>query len=153
RISTEGITQATTKDVTVTNPDGKSFTLENGLVLEMPPVQNITDVEFSEQFGRKIMTIKGTALFENSYVGMAANGKFVTLNNVVLPSCAMGTGYTAEQHANMGGRVPANVSDTPTCLFIRAFQEGPTFTPTPNKLVIWLAEDFDITKPGSLTIN
>src|SRR5690606_26056954 len=82
---------------------------------------------------------------------------FVTLNGEPLAQCTDGIGMTAAEYAELMGDFgpPLNLSDTPNCLRFAALNSDgqPVITVSDTQFVVWLEDNFDTSKPGSVSIN
>ena len=117
------------------------------------PAKNVTSVNFATDQGQKSMTVSGAGLvgsvdaFEYTE---ALTRSLVTLNGVELPFCSQGIGASAAEIVD-GYGVPANlVSDDPTC-YMLVDLGAPAITA--ERAIVLLADDFDITAQGTVSVN
>ena len=157
-VPTQGFTETATVDVTVTNPDGRTYTLADAFTYAVygPPV--ISSVNFSESDGKKWMTIEGDGFFrDEGALEVVAFASLVKLNGVALPMCTDGTGLTVAEFEEMfsGAPLPLNASDTAPCF--KVFDKEEDSDPWPvigNGLIkVWLSDDFDTSNSGVVTVN
>ena len=145
---------ARTVDVKVTNSNGYSVTIPDGLRYRMPTPKVITGVTFGTEAGKTIMTIAGTGLvgtddpaeFQQAF--SPPYKSFVSLNGTLLNFCTDGTGFTEADLVGYG--IPTS-SDKPDCYYLFDSNVQPIITPTSVK--VWLANSFDTTAPGTVSVN
>lgn len=123
-------------------------------VIPVPPVPptTITDISFTKQDGRNTLILNGVEF--PSYV-YALSRSLISLNGTPLPFCSTNVGFSAQEIITQYG-VPSNlVSDTPNCyyLYVMDSNNAPTPGVTSTQAVIWLSDDFDITAPGTVSID
>lgn len=153
------ITQDTAVDITVTNPNGKSHTVENRFTFKVPPTRKVTSAIVSNETGKNIMTVDGVGFFVDqqdmySTFYTAMNGySLVTVNGQQLKACLEGTAYEEygydipflEENEILG------FADTPPCYFLMSIEGAPIISETQFR--IWLPNNFDTTSPGTVSIN
>jgi len=106
----------------------------------------VTSASFSSQNNRSILSVTGTNFPPYS---LALTQSIVSVNGQALPFCTDGLGLTAQQFVD-AGYSSAIVSDTPPC-YLLIDGSGIIFTATSAK--IWLADSFDITAEGTVSVN
>lgn len=121
------------------------------------PFKRIDSVSFGEYEGYRLLTVQGGALIVSSpsELGHAIYRSMVRFNNQDLPFCSIGTGVTASQFVDMFGMSDTSlVSDDTPCyrLFDPSNQTNP-YVLTPTSAQIVLPADFDITAPGTVSVN
>ncbi|RYX78339.1 hypothetical protein EON76_05585 [bacterium] len=140
-------------DIVVENMDGQSQTIIDGYTFLPIPEKKVSSASFSDIDGRKALNVSGEAL-----VGMTNPGEYaealtrslVTLNGEQLPFCSRGIGASAAEIVD-GYGVPANlVSDDPTC-YVLLDSGAPAITA--ERAIVLLADDFDITAQGTVSVN
>ncbi|MEP6710632.1 MAG: Ig-like domain-containing protein, partial [Candidatus Saccharibacteria bacterium] len=158
---TSGITTTTIVNVTVVNPDGVAASLADGFTYYVAPVapeKIVTSVDFSEETGKKLLTITGTGLVGGSNPGEYVEAiirSLVTLNNTALPFCAEGLGVSAQDiidaYAGAGYDLNGLVSDNPPCYDL--IKDGSTVAIDQTHATIQLPDNFDTTAQGTVSVN
>ncbi len=143
-------------DITVTNYDGSTFTLENAVAFQTRPKPIIQNVSF-EQENERIMVIDGTNLinsvFDDEYFDADVRS-LTTLNNLALPMCVSQAMYEEYQdYANQGFDyyVMARFSTSAPCYY--AYDDNYESTISSDQARVWLPSNFDITAPGTVSVN
>ena len=117
-------------------------------------VPTITEVSFSNDNGIKVMIIAGDPILrDESEIQQALYRSMVQLNGVNLPFCASGFGVTASELVDAYSMSdPSLVSDGRPCYRLLDATNY-TYLLTPTQAQIELSDDFDITAPGTVSVN
>jgi alpha-tubulin suppressor-like RCC1 family protein len=149
-LPTSGLTQNTSVDMTVTNSYGETATFTNMFTLTLPGASTtqVTSTQFTNDGGQEELIVQGTQ-FPN-YTG-ALGTSLIKMNGINLPFCTTNTGGNAAQFIQAYGMPADAVSDSPPCYLLIGPGSQLVFTAT--QATILLANDYDITAPGSVSVG
>lgn len=141
-------------DVTVTNGDGATGTLQNGVTFFEYPEPVVASTSFQEVDGVKQLVIGGDHFIVDEQFGWidGLESSLVSLNGTPLPFCTAGTTYTAEMLAGFGYN-PQYFSDSAPCYRLFRVDGGTVQEMTAKQAIIILPDDFDTSAPGFVSIN
>lgn len=140
-------------DVTIEDNYGNTDTLAGGLTYAQLPQKKITNIGFSTEDGKTVMTITGTGLIgvlnpSEYYDGLVGGKSFVSLNGSALDFCTDGTGYDVATLESFG---IMTATDTAPCYYLIDSNAQPVITPTAAK--VYLDQNFDTTAQGTVSVN
>ncbi len=147
QVPTDGISPGTV-DVTITHSNGAVTIVPNGFTYGQAP-KAITGVSFSEDAGKKLMTITGTKFFEDDEFLEGSQRSLISLNGDELPFCTNET-YTSEVLIGIGFN-PERFNDNPPCYYLVSAIGNPLISAT--QASIWLPSDFNTSAPGTVSVN
>lgn len=167
QVPTLGITGPRDATMTIINPDESGIEVLHALTYVLPeePVDpgdeeefnsQVTSVEFTQQGDKQLMIIHGTDFVAGEFDALseATDHSLVTLNGDELPFCADGFGMDAATLAAMNNMSPSLVADEPACYrLITMTEDGTTIHTTPTRAEVWLRDDFNISTPGTVSVN
>lgn len=118
---------------------------------------------FSESGGKKFLTLNGVSFFSEPgwFEGVDIfYVPYVSLNGSALPMCVDTLGVSIEDIemqlagvSDMLGVQPRVTLDAPCVQFVEFTDDGQQNSFTSEKVVIWLPDSFDVTKPGSVLLR
>jgi len=135
--------------VRATNIDGRS--IDQTMQVYVTPKKIVTSVGFSEQNGKKLLTVHGTGFLTSIYGSFDANFRsLVALNGTALPMCAYGTLIT-EFESYPDDYDPQYYNANPPCYF--AYDENYDGLMTATQVQVWLPDGFDIAAQGTIVVD
>lgn len=136
--------------------DASGDGFDQNFTVQVLPSKQIAAVNFSESGGKKLLSITGFAFFPTpgDKAVEAIESSRVRLNGQDLKFCPDGFGMTAQQmidtYSSFYPTISQTITDNPTC-YLLIVNGGSGLTDT--QATIWLSDDFDITKQGTVSVN
>src|SRR3989344_2769390 len=125
------------------------------VVRATPGPKKIHSVAFSEDAGKKLLSVTGERLVgadDPDEYAQAMTRSLVTLNGQPLPFCTENTGGDAALFVEMMNVSPSLVSDVNPCYFLIGDEAG-SLALTPAYARIWLPDNFDTSSQGTISVN
>jgi surface protein len=144
-------------EVCVKATDVNGYSIDQIMMITVTPIpaeKLITGVSFSEDSGKKILTVHGTGLVADDggvEASQAVSRSMVSLNGEPLKMCAGGTLLSILQ-SDPDTYDPQFYTENSPCYFLYDF-DVTTLMLTPTQAQIWLPDGFDVAAEGTVSVN